>query len=65
LLVVLPLANLGIVFLAGVAVIALLLAYEHHIVRPDNLEKVGMAFFNINAVISLSFFVFIAVDVLL
>ncbi|MBU2559317.1 putative 4-hydroxybenzoate polyprenyltransferase [archaeon] len=65
LLITMPLANLGMVFMAGVAVIAALLAYEHRIVKPDNLEKVGVAFFNINAVISVSFFVFIATDVLL
>lgn len=57
--------KLGTVFLAGIAVIALLLAYEHRLVRPDNLEKVGKAFFNVNAVISVSFFVFIAADVLI
>jgi 4-hydroxybenzoate polyprenyltransferase len=65
LIIILPLANLGTVFIVGVTVIAALLAYEHLIVRPDNLEKVGMAFFNINAIISLSFFVFIAADVLI
>ena len=65
LLITMPLANLGMVFMAGVAVIAALLAYEHRIVKPDNLEKVGVAFFNINAIISLCFFVFIATDVLL
>jgi 4-hydroxybenzoate polyprenyltransferase len=65
LIIIRPFANLGTAFLAGVAVIAVLLAYEHRIVRPDNLEKVGVAFFNINAVISLCFFVFIAADVLI
>jgi 4-hydroxybenzoate polyprenyltransferase len=65
LLIIMPLADLGTVFMAGVAVIALLLAYEHRIVKPDNLEKVGVAFFNINAVISMCFFVFIAADVLI
>lgn len=60
----LPLANLGAIFLAGIAIITGLLAYEHRLVGPDNLEKVGMAFFNVNAVISVSFFVFIAADVL-
>jgi 4-hydroxybenzoate polyprenyltransferase len=65
LLALLPLANLGAIFLTGIAIITGLLAYEHHLVRPDNLEEVGMAFFNINAVISLCFFVFIAADVLI
>jgi 4-hydroxybenzoate polyprenyltransferase len=59
------LTDLGAVFLAGVGVIAFLLAYEHFIVNPNNLEKVQLAFFNVNAIVSLSFLLFIAVDVFL
>lgn len=65
LLALIPLTNLGTIFLAGVTLIAGLLTYEHHLIRPDNLEKVGKAFFNVNAIISISFFIFIAGDVLL
>jgi 4-hydroxybenzoate polyprenyltransferase len=36
----------------GVAAIAVLLAYEHWIVRPDDLARVNTAFFNVNAVVS-------------
>jgi 4-hydroxybenzoate polyprenyltransferase len=45
-------ADLGPVFLAGIIAVALLLAYEHWLVRPDDLTRVNVAFFNVNAVIS-------------
>ena len=41
------------VYLAGVAAIGLLLAYEHSLVRPDDLSRVNRAFFHVNAVVSL------------
>jgi 4-hydroxybenzoate polyprenyltransferase len=43
----------GAIYLTGVAVIGLLLVYEHWIVRPDDLSRVNQAFFQINAVVSL------------
>ncbi|MHB8897429.1 MAG: 4-hydroxybenzoate octaprenyltransferase [Thermoguttaceae bacterium] len=43
----------GWVYGLGVAVIALLLVYEHSLVRPDNLARVNQAFFHVNAVVSL------------
>jgi 4-hydroxybenzoate polyprenyltransferase len=46
-------AAMGPVFLAGVIAAALLLAYEHWLVRPDDLSRVNVAFFHVNAVISL------------
>ncbi len=49
-------AGLGSLFLVGVVVVALLLVYEHSLVRPDNLARVNIAFFNINAMISLGLF---------
>lgn len=56
-------AGLGWLFLAAVIVIALLLAYEHSLVRPDNLSKVNVAFFQVNAVISLGLLVVGTLDV--
>ncbi len=44
---------LGGIWRAGVAAVALLLVYEHALVRPDDLARVNTAFFNVNAVISL------------
>lgn len=46
-------AGLGPVFLMGVILVALLLVYEHRLVRPDDLSRVNVAFFHVNAVISL------------
>lgn len=56
--------NLGVFYLAGVAVVTLLLLYEHLIVKPQSLEKVPVAFFNINAAVSVSIFVFVALEVI-
>jgi 4-hydroxybenzoate polyprenyltransferase len=44
------------IYLAGVAGVALLLAYEHWLVRPDDLGRVNQAFFNVNGVISVGLF---------
>lgn len=46
-------AGLGIVFLVGISAVSLLLLYEHWLVSPTDLSRVNMAFFNVNAVISL------------
>ncbi len=43
---------LGMIYLCGVAAVAGLLAYEHWLVRPDDLSRVNQAFFNVNGVIS-------------
>jgi 4-hydroxybenzoate polyprenyltransferase len=40
----------------AVVVVAGLLIYEHALVRPDDLDRVNIAFFNVNAVISLGLF---------
>ncbi len=43
---------LGWFYFAGVVLVAGLLWYEHSLVRPDDLSKVNIAFFNVNGVIS-------------
>jgi 4-hydroxybenzoate polyprenyltransferase len=45
--------HLGWVYLTGVGAVAVLLAYEHWLVRPDDLSRVNRAFFQVNAVVSL------------
>jgi 4-hydroxybenzoate polyprenyltransferase len=47
----------GIVYLSGVIAIALLLIYEHSLVRPDDLTRVNRAFFHVNAVVSIGLLV--------
>jgi 4-hydroxybenzoate polyprenyltransferase len=44
---------MGPIYYAGVGLVALLLAYEHAIVRPDDLTRVNVAFFQVNVGISL------------
>jgi 4-hydroxybenzoate polyprenyltransferase len=55
-------ASLGWVFLVGVILAALLLGYEHWLVRPDDLTRVNQAFFQVNAVISVGLFVLVLVQ---
>jgi 4-hydroxybenzoate polyprenyltransferase len=43
----------GTIWFVGVAVVAVLLFYEHAIVRPDDLSRVNVAFFQVNVAISL------------
>src|SRR5579859_101720 len=66
LLVVLVLSfGLGKIAMAGLVVVACLLAYEHSLVSKDDLSKLNAAFFTMNGVIAVVFFVFIAADLLL
>jgi 4-hydroxybenzoate polyprenyltransferase len=48
--------DLGVVYLAGVGAVAVLLAYEHWLVRPDDLSRVNRAFLQVNGVISVGLF---------
>lgn len=52
----------GWIYLAGTAMIAMLLAYEHWLVRPDDLGRVNQAFFHVNAAVSLGLLLAGAVD---
>jgi 4-hydroxybenzoate polyprenyltransferase len=56
--------GLGMIAMAGVATVALLLAYEHSLVSANDLSKLNAAFFTMNGVISLVFFLFVAGDLL-
>jgi 4-hydroxybenzoate polyprenyltransferase len=49
--------QLGWPYWLGLAVVTGLLTWEHLIVRPDDLSKINVAFFNINSYISLTLFV--------
>jgi 4-hydroxybenzoate polyprenyltransferase len=60
-----PAFALGKLAIAGVAVVTLLLLYEHSLVKPDDLSKLNAAFFTMNGLISLVFAVFLAADLLL
>ncbi len=57
--------GLGKIMFIGIAVVAALLIYEHLLVSPGDLSKLNAAFFTMNGVISVVFFVFLAGDLLL
>jgi len=44
---------IGWIWWAGVVAIAALLVYEHGLVKPDDLARVNVAFFNVNAIVSI------------
>jgi len=56
--------NLGWVAGAGLAAVAVLLAYEHSLIKPSDLSRLNAAFFTVNGYISLLFFVTWAADIL-
>jgi 4-hydroxybenzoate polyprenyltransferase len=56
--------GLGPLSLLGIAVVAALLFYEHLIVSPGDLRRMNAAFFTMNGLISVVFFVFVAADIL-
>ena len=55
--------GLGPVALIGMAIVVLLLAYEHAIISPSDLRRMNAAFFTLNGVISVVFFLFVAADI--
>jgi 4-hydroxybenzoate polyprenyltransferase len=57
--------GLGKLAMLGVFAVAALLLYEHTLVRHDDLSKLNAAFFTMNGVISVVFFLFVAADRLL
>jgi len=54
--------HFGIAGDLGIAVVALLLLYEHSLVSPRDLRKLNAAFFTMNGVIAMVFLVFVAAD---
>jgi 4-hydroxybenzoate polyprenyltransferase len=54
----------GVSYWLGVVAVACLLLYEHSLVRPGDLRRLDAAFFTMNGVISVAFFVFVLADVL-
>jgi 4-hydroxybenzoate polyprenyltransferase len=69
-------ATIGLLFVAGLGlsvgawywlgliIVAALLAYEHGLIGPGDLVRLDAAFFTMNGVISLTFFVFVFFDAL-
>jgi 4-hydroxybenzoate polyprenyltransferase len=56
--------GMGKLAAVGVGVVILLLLYEHSLVKANDLSRLNAAFFTMNGVISVLFFVFVAADLL-
>jgi 4-hydroxybenzoate polyprenyltransferase len=52
----------GWLYGSGVVVVAGLLAYEHSLVRLDDLSRLDSAFFTMNGIISITFFAFVLAE---
>jgi 4-hydroxybenzoate polyprenyltransferase len=52
----------GWIYAAGVVVAAILLLYEHSLVKPGDLSRLDAAFFTMNGVISIAFFGFVLAE---
>lgn len=52
----------GWLYWVGVAVVAVLLLYEHSLVRPGDLSRLDAAFFTTNGIISIAFFGFVLAE---
>jgi 4-hydroxybenzoate polyprenyltransferase len=57
--------RLGAVADAGIVAVAGLLAWEHRLVRADDLSRIDAAFFTMNGYVSVIFFAFWAADIFL
>ncbi|HWO93524.1 MAG TPA: UbiA family prenyltransferase, partial [Dehalococcoidia bacterium] len=50
--------SLGVLYWIGLAVASALLIYEHQLVRPNDLSRLDVAFFNMNGYIAVTVFAF-------
>ncbi len=57
------LEHLGWISMAGVAVTALLLVYEHRLIKPTNLSRLNAAFFTANGWIGILLLLFWGFDI--
>lgn len=55
--------KLGLFYYTGMALTATLLFYQHYLLKPGDLSKSGVAFFNLNAILSGVVFFFTLLDV--
>ncbi|MCY3556051.1 MAG: putative 4-hydroxybenzoate polyprenyltransferase [Gemmatimonadetes bacterium] len=64
LLVVYQVFDLHALYLFGTVLATGMLVYEHTLVKPNDLSKIDVAFFNTNSLVSVVFFVFLLGDIL-
>ncbi len=58
-------AGLGGLYLAGVTLVGGLLVWEHAIVKPSDLSRLNLAFFNLNGYVSVAFLAAVVADIAL
>lgn len=58
-------AAMGLVYWVGFMAVAAVLVWEHRIVTPHDLSRINKAFFDLNAYVSLGYFLFTLADILL
>jgi 4-hydroxybenzoate polyprenyltransferase len=58
-------ANLGLLYWFGFAAVTAVLVWEHRIVKPGDLSRINKAFFDLNAYVSIGYFLFTLADILL
>jgi len=56
-------ADLGLFYLLGIIIASVFLIRQHAIVAPNNLSRVNEAFFTLNGLLSVSLFIFTALDI--
>jgi len=54
---------LGWLYFAAILIVAVLLMYEHSIVKPDNLTRATIASYNVNEIIGIVFMCFSLIDI--
>ena len=60
-----PIFNLGVFYLFGVLIASALMLYEHSLIKPADLSKLDMAFFNMKGYISITIFIFTLMNYLI
>ena len=56
--------DVGLLYYLGTAAFLGLIIYEHRLVSPQDISRANVAFFNMNGIISVVFFLFVMTDVL-
>ncbi|MCZ2344334.1 MAG: putative 4-hydroxybenzoate polyprenyltransferase [Bacteroidales bacterium] len=56
--------HLGWIYGVGLAMIGVLLVYEHRLVRPDDLSQVNQAFFQVNGIISVGLLMLVVLQII-
>ena len=54
--------RLGAIYWLGTAAVALVLLWEHRLVKPDDLSRINKAFFDLNAYVSVGYFLTTVAD---